>query len=205
MVEGQHAAIRHTLAKYCDILDGQGRVLHNWRREVLHGAASSVLRQHAPERWAAAAAALGTDELDNLERRITLFHIDRLWSEHLELAAYVREGVHLLSAAGKNPLDQYRRDLVAAFSTLRQRIEDAVCAVFDELELTSTGLTAVAEKLRGPSATWTYLVNDDPYLNGIEAQLGRNAGYAAGVAFYFGPLLFVWALVRKLCRGRKSS
>ena len=58
--------------------------------------------------------------------------------------------------------------------------------------------------LRGPSSTWTYLVNDDPFRNQIGMMLtgpGRAsiAIYAAAIMM---PLLLVWGLVDRILRRR---
>jgi preprotein translocase subunit SecA len=56
--------------------------------------------------------------------------------------------------------------------------------------------------IRGPSSTWTYLVNDDPFRNQIGMMLtgpGRTsvAIYAAAL---MGPLLLLWGLVDRVLR-----
>ena len=58
--------------------------------------------------------------------------------------------------------------------------------------------------IRGPSSTWTYLVNDDPFRNQIGMMLtgpGRAtiAIYAAGALM---PLLLLWGLMDRLLRRR---
>jgi hypothetical protein len=59
--------------------------------------------------------------------------------------------------------------------------------------------------IKGPSSTWTYLVNDDPFRNQIGAMLtgpgSRTvATYSAAVMM---PLLIAWALVERLV-GRRA-
>ena len=58
--------------------------------------------------------------------------------------------------------------------------------------------------IRGPSSTWTYLVNDDPFRNQIGMMLtgpGRTtiATYAAAL---LGPLLLLWGVVDRVFRKR---
>ena len=58
--------------------------------------------------------------------------------------------------------------------------------------------------IRGPSSTWTYLVNDDPFRNQIGMMLtgpGRTtiAIYAAAIMM---PLLLLWGLVDRFLRRR---
>jgi preprotein translocase subunit SecA len=58
--------------------------------------------------------------------------------------------------------------------------------------------------IRGPSSTWTYLVNDDPFRNQIGMMLtgpGRTtiAVYAAALMM---PLLLLWGLLDRVMRKR---
>jgi len=53
-----------------------------------------------------------------------------------------------------------------------------------------------ADDLKGPSATWTYLINDDPFADDLAKSLAGNLGFAMGAAMAW-PLLFLWALARK--------
>jgi hypothetical protein len=71
------------------------------------------------------------------------------------------------------------------------------------LDLSATGI-------KGPSSTWTYLVNDDPFKNRIGAMLTGPGG--ATVAMYSAamlmPLFVLWGLVESLLRratGRRSD
>jgi preprotein translocase subunit SecA len=75
----------------------------------------------------------------------------------------------------------------------------AGCAV----DLTGTGLKA-------PSSTWTYLVNDDPFVNRLGAMLTGPGGVTVAIysAAVMMPLLILWGLVEKVLRrkaGRRSD
>ena len=54
--------------------------------------------------------------LSRIGRSIALYHIDRLWAEHLALLSEVREGVHLRALARVDPLDEFHRAAVPAFN-----------------------------------------------------------------------------------------
>jgi len=52
--------------------------------------------------------------------------------------------------------------------------------------------------IKGPSSTWTYLINDDPFRNQIGRMLTGSGGativiYAA--ATFMMPLIVLWGLV----------
>jgi preprotein translocase subunit SecA len=75
---------------------------------------------------------------------------------------------------------------------------------FTALDITPGGVGLEGLRLRGPSSTWTYLINDDPFTDGLAATMmsGRNIGFAASAAL-IGPLLILWALSRRF--GRRSK
>ena len=56
---------------------------------------------------------------------------------------------------------------------------------------------------KGPSSTWTYLVNEDQFGWGVEMLKGTNVGFSAVAAALYGPL-FVFALIAKRFRGRSK-
>jgi preprotein translocase subunit SecA len=60
--------------------------------------------------------------------------------------------------------------------------------------------------IKGPSSTWTYLVNDDPFRQQIGRMLtgpGR-ATVAIAAAAVTMPLLILWGLVDRFFRRRRK-
>ncbi len=64
-------------------------------------------------------------------------------------------------------------------------------------------LTFVLERLKGPSSTWTYLVNENQFGWGMEMIKGKNIGFAATAAI-LAPL-FVPALIADRFSRRKRA
>jgi preprotein translocase subunit SecA len=173
IVEGQNREIRQTLWRYTAIVEEQRKRIMAWRQEVL--------------------AAAGGDGEGSTERRV-LCGIDREWRRHLAVCGDIREGIHLVSLGGLDPLTRYTDEVVAAFDGFEKRVEAAVAA-------------ADALDLKGPSATWTYVVNDDPFRNQIAVRLigpGRTTMTIWAAAFAT-PLLLLWALVDRLTRKRRRG
>lgn len=100
-------------------------------------------------------------------RSIALFHLDRCWAEHLATLAEVREGVHLRALGRLDPLDEFHRTAVPAFTQLREEIEQRTVTTFAEADITEEWQPADVNLLR-PSATWTYLVHDNPFGSELE-------------------------------------
>ena len=125
--------------------------------------------------------------------------------DHLALVADVREGVHLVGLGGQDPLTRFTTDVIVAFSHLDDRVEEAVLEALEHVHASAEGVELKGLDLRGPSSTWTYLVNDEPFKNQIGRMLtgpGKTsvAIYSAAVLM---PLLVLWGLVDRFV-GRRT-
>ena len=102
-------------------------------------------------------------------RLVTLFSLDEHWSQHLALLSEIRDGIHLRKLAGQNPIDEFHRIALREFDGFFAAV-DAV--VHERMQRIGDGHDPLgALGLRRPSATWTYMVRDDP--------LGDAVGRAA--------------------------
>ena len=209
IVDGQNFEVRQTLARYATVVERQHDTLMERRRAVLAGEDTPGIWSSVPEQLAALVAAVGEQAATDAERQVTLACIDRAWRDHLAFCADVREGIHLVRLGGQDPLTMYTSQLTQAFSGLDDAIDEAVLAalakvriVDGRIDLTATGITA-------PSATWTYLVNDDPFNSRIGALLTGPGRATLGIysAAVLMPLLMLWAGVERLLRrsGRRRS
>src|SRR5205085_2842009 len=102
----------------------------------------------------------------------------------------VREGIHLVGLGGQDPLTRYTSELTTAFRGIEASINERVLDGLNRVRVTGGRIDFEALGMRGPSSTWTYLVNDDPFRNQIGMMLtgpGRTsiAIYAAAM---LGPL-----------------
>ena len=164
IVEGQNFEIRRTLWNYSSVVEEQRKMIHQKRRDVLLGGiSSSLLARQAPERFEKLRATVGEEVLRNVERQITLFHIDRCWVDYLAQIDHIREGIHLFSAGGQNPLDEFHRIVADAFHTLMRRIDEEIVKTFNAVEINEEGIDMIREGLVRPTSTWTYLINDNPF------------------------------------------
>ncbi|MBP7049747.1 MAG: accessory Sec system translocase SecA2 [Phycisphaerae bacterium] len=162
VIEGQNLEIRRTLYRYSYAIEHQRRVLHTRRQDLLTGRTSpQLLAEQSPERYERLLARVGRDTLDRVETQITLFHMDRCWADYLDYVAHVREGIHL--TAGGSPLDAFHVTVGRAFCALLDTINKAVVDTFESAAITRDGIDMEKEGLKGPSSTWTYLINDHPF------------------------------------------
>jgi preprotein translocase subunit SecA len=163
VIEGQNLEIRRTLWQYSYAIEHQRNILHTRRQDLLTGrAAPHLLAERASPRHQQLLSQFGPEVLERVERQITLFHIDRCWAEYLDYAAHLRAGIHLISAGG-SPLDKYHIEVGRAFRQLVAAIEESVVATFQTVNITAAGIDMEKEGLKGPTSTWTYLINDHPF------------------------------------------
>jgi preprotein translocase subunit SecA len=210
IVEGQNFEIRRTLARYAAVVEDQHRRMSDRRQAMLVGEESPDVWVVVPDRYAALVAAAGERAVVDAERMVTLGCIDRAWRDHLALCADVREGIHLVRLGGQDPLTRFTTEAIRSFSMMDEVIDEAVLAALPKVKVAGGVLDLTATGIKGPSSTWTYLVNDDPFKNRIGAMLTGPGG--ATVAMYSAavmmPLLILWGLVESLLRratGRRSD
>jgi preprotein translocase subunit SecA len=164
VIEGQNLEIRKTLWQYSYVIDRQRHIVHTRRQDLLTGRATgSLLHERAPERYEQLLAQFGPAVLDKVERQITLFHIDRCWTEYLDYVAHIRAGIHLMTPADRSPLDEFHRTVGKAFQSLVESIDNSIVESFLSAEITADGIDMEKTGLKGPSSTWTYLINDHPF------------------------------------------
>ena len=205
IVEGQNIEIRKTLWKYATVVEEQRRLIMARRQAILHGREVPDVWRRVPETRARLAAAVGEDAVVRAERLVTLHEVDRRWRDHLSLVADVREGIHLVALGGQDPLAQFTRTITMAFHRLEETIDDGVLEALDRIHVGGKGLDFSGLQLKGPSSTWTYLVNDDPFRNQIGMLLTGpgKATFAIGAALTAMPLLIFWGLVDRLIGRRR--
>ena len=92
----------------------------------------------------------------------------------------MREDSVLLAFAGRFPLAEFHHRAGESFQALLDRIEDEVVRDFERITVTPEGVDWEREGLRGPSATWTYLVGENPFgASGLLLPAGRIGSVAA--------------------------
>lgn len=207
IVEGQNVETRKTLYGYSVVLDEQRKVVQQRREDLLLGRSQSRLAVLSPRRFEELSSTVDRAVLAEAERRIELFQLDRFWSEHLANMAEIREGIHLRRVSGQDPFAEYVLLAADAFSDMESQVERQAVGAFESATITPEGIDLDREGLRGPSSTWTYLINDDPFRDQLSMALGGNVAFAAGAALPFttGPLLILWGLYNRYFRNRSKK
>jgi preprotein translocase subunit SecA len=208
IVEDEGFKLRRSLVGYSEIVERQRQAIRRWRTAALERSAEGGrLEACAPLRWQELLPRLGRARLAEVERRLTLLAIDQCWSDHLAELRELREDSVLLAFAGRFPLAEFHRQAGESFHALEQRIEDELVRAFEALEVAADG-TVDWERtgLRGPSATWTYLVGENPFgASGLLNPLGRTGMVAAAVGAPWLVLLHWLSVLWQRRRARRAA
>jgi preprotein translocase subunit SecA len=173
VAEGVSLEIHRNTWRYNTVIDVQRRAVLEERDRVLGtDAALRALARQCPDRFTALQAIAEDEVLIDAARQITLWHLDRAWADHLAYLADLREGIHLRALArGLNPPDEFHKEAVRAFSGLLADVEERSAESFETVPITADGADLTAAGLKRPTATWTYLVQDNPFGTDIDRAL----------------------------------
>jgi preprotein translocase subunit SecA len=173
VAEGVNHEIHRNTWRYSVVIEQQRLALAERRERLLTSEVAAImLLERSPEK----AKELDEDVLSDAARAIALFHLDRLWVEHLAELSEVREGVHLRALGKLDPLDEFHRAAVPAFQKVLLETESRTIETFEATDFSDGWVPDNAEIVR-PSATWTYLVHDNPFgseLDRLIAAVGRR-------------------------------
>jgi len=204
IIEGQNFEIRRTLARYASALEEQYALVMERRAALVAGEEAPDVWARAPDARARLVAAAGEAATDDAERAVTRAHLDRLWREHLAAGADLREGIHLVRLGGQDPLQRFITELKDGFAKLAEALDEAVLTSLDGVQAAGGRLAIEGVDLKGPSSTWTYLVNDDPFREQVLLSLIGAGGKSMAVyAVMVMPALFLlWTIVEHFARRR---
>jgi preprotein translocase subunit SecA len=87
----------------------------------------------AMDRYEEREAELGPDLTRQVERRVLLSVIDRVWREHLYEMDHLRDGIGLRAVGQRDPLVEYQREAYGAFNGMMARIKEEAAGYFFNL------------------------------------------------------------------------
>jgi preprotein translocase subunit SecA len=166
------------------MVEEQRQQLYERREELLRNETQpTACEELAPEHYETLERAVGQDELRRAENALTLLLLDRRWADHLALVEDIREGIHLQRFGGREPLTEFQRQIIDAYAAMLEGLRDEVVATFRTLTADDGRIDLARTGLRGPAATWTYLVNDNPFSTlGLSLIAPGNFGVSLATA-----------------------
>lgn len=195
--EGQNLEIKKTLCKYSGLLEKQRTILFTRRQGILRdGQAVNFFRKEAAEKFDTCSAVISSAHLEKLCREISLYHIDYSWSAYLAEIADIRESIHLKRIGGQDPYIEFQKLAINIFDELLIKLDKQLIHTFNSLQIDDRTIGMEKLGLRAPSATWTYLINDNPFEHNLGMQLIGDAGMQIG-AGVLGSLIALQLMFRK--------
>jgi preprotein translocase subunit SecA len=181
VAEGVNLEIHRNTWRYNKLTEEQRRTVLDYRDKVLRtDVALKTLGEHCPERLEELSETVDEDMLTEAAREIVLYHLDRGWAEHIADLADVREGIHLRALGrGLDPLDEFHKEAVKSFNKLLNEAQERSDETFKTVSITADGADLGAVGLKRPSATWTYLVQDNPFGTDLDRAV-RSVGRLLG-------------------------
>jgi preprotein translocase subunit SecA len=198
IIEGQNSNIKITLYNYSWIVEKKRKIITERRQELLNNhQASKFYKLRSPIKFKKYESLLGSDKLERICELISLYHIDKYWSQYLTEIADIREGIHLRRIGGQVPLIEYQKLAILLFNELLIKLDEVLVKEFGSLQIKNKDFEIERHGFKAPAATWTYLVSDNPFESQFGFQLMGNIGLSAGAALIFGPLLGLYPLLMR--------
>ncbi len=124
-----------------------------------------------------AVAQLGEVPMRELERRVLLSVVDRLWREHLYEMDYLKEGIGLRAMGQRNPLVEYKTEGYLMFKSMMDRVkEETIQGVFGYIKAFMDALGRAQESQEATSQSQAASGAEDN--GGAQAQGSGTAGSA---------------------------
>lgn len=141
---------------------GYNRAIARQRDRVLAERRSISTSDAHLRRWVGEIPGLDATDAEQTAavREIALLSLDDAWSEHLQMLQSVRDGIHLRALGGQVPLDEFHRLALAEFDGFFDRAAGEASRLISGAVDVEAALAAA--RRRRPSATWTYMVSDNP-------------------------------------------
>jgi preprotein translocase subunit SecA len=183
VADGANLEIHRNTYRYHELIEKQRAIVLEHRDRLMRGDAALVaLGTACPERFEELSAAVPEDVLAAAARTIVLYHLDRGWADHLAELADIREGIHLRAlgtgalGGGRDPLGDFQVEAVKLFTSLLDRVQEDAAETFRTASITEAGVDLDDAGLKRPTATWTYVVQDNPFGTAVERAMRRLAG-----------------------------
>ena len=163
LVEAESLEIRRTLRLYTTILEQHRKIMQTQRQELLADEQrKSILKIADWELHESLTEQFGEEIVNAAERTVAIYHIDDCWAGYLETSADIRSNIHLASMGGFSAIDEFNKRVNGAFRSFNDRVMQKVVDSFRNAQISENGIDMEDEGLKGPSSTWTYMINDNP-------------------------------------------
>lgn len=198
IIQGQDSDLRRALWQYAFFIEKQRIQVHQRRMEIVYGSVPfNILNQENPELFTKLINFFSEETVNDLEKQVALYNIDEVWADYIAHVASLQDGVKLSVLKGKNPLREFQMETASIFKNLQHEIQTRILQDFEALDLSEQGLISLKQRIKPPSSTWTYLVNDNSLMGSLSSLFIGNAIASIGM-FLAWPIQFGTLIYRKL-------
>jgi preprotein translocase subunit SecA len=200
IIEGQNLEIKKTLFKYSNLLEKQRQIFFDLREHMYsRNALSDFFYMHCQGKSIALLNAVPREKIVIAQKKIFSYCANNIWSEYLTDLQSVREGIHFRGFAGQLPLFEFNKIIISRFSELKEELIARCTECFNNVRIENGEIVFSDEKITSPSATWTYLVNDNPWetMTGVKIIGDMSLSIGAGI---WAPLYFFVYLFKKIIK-----
>ncbi|MFC1823528.1 accessory Sec system translocase SecA2 [Thermodesulfobacteriota bacterium] len=178
-IEGQNLEIKIALYKYSSIIEIQRELISEERTFFLKSKnALDFFESESPKKFYGYKSLLKHEKLNRLCKRILISSIDAYWSQYLSDIGEIREEIHLYSYGGRVPFFEFQKISGRIFAELSREWNDKVIQTFNNIPISEKNIDIELEKIKTPSATWTYILNDNP-MDFVLGVVGGDIGASA--------------------------
>ena len=200
-ITGRNRQITKTLTDYTYLYEIQRKLFVKKRMELLGNTASNILETNDPGLYNKLLGRYEKEQIRKFESAITLFYMDKYWAEYLNEIESIKSGIHWAVFGGKQPLNEFSKELDAAFDSLQERI---IQSVINELQLMLTSDEIIeSTKKFCPASTWSYQVNDNPFEEDLGVMMMQNSGFSAISIILSWPLLLASLIYQRFFKRNK--
>ncbi len=100
-----------------------------------------LLEERVMEAYEKKEEEVGTEQLRNLERMVTLYILDNLWKDHLLAMDHLREGIGLRGYGQRDPLNEYKKESYELFMDMIERLKTQVVETLFRLQVREESTT----------------------------------------------------------------
>jgi len=200
IIQGQDSDLRRALWQYSFFIENQRLEVHKRRMEIANDTLPfNILSNKNPQLYEELVNFFSKETLTELEKQVALYNIDEIWADYLAHVTYLQDGVKLSVMRRKDPLLEFKIETANIFQTLPQEIEKRIMKDFESLEISQQGLIGLKQRIKPPSSTWTYLVNDNSLMDPLSSLFIGNAIVSVGVILAL-PIQFATLISKKFFR-----
>lgn len=208
IIQGQDSDLRRALWKYSALIERQ-RLQVNLRRLGILDESDpfNILEKENGELYERLNTLFGKECINKLQKQVALYNIDESWANYIADVAIIQEGINLKLIGGKNPLREFQMETNQCFEVLQQDIQENILMDFTSMELSENGLLSLRQRIKPPTSTWTYLVQDNTVMDSLSLILiGSGGGGIGGIGILAGaPFVYVMVFIEKISMSIKKK